>query len=100
MAAIGRHSRFAMHRRDGLPEQHRKKFVACAEPAEATLVHEDDLVDEGKQIGAMVDDHDGRKKLPVRPDAFFALEDSERPTGANQMHFFLEADRSTGTQTP
>jgi hypothetical protein len=48
VTAIGRHAHFAMHRRDGLPQQRRKKFVACAEPAEATLVHEDDLVHEGK----------------------------------------------------
>lgn len=45
-----------------------------------------------------VSDHDGTKKLSVRPDAFFTLEDSRRPAGANQAHFFLEADRSTETQ--
>ena len=45
-----------------------------------------------------VSDHDGQKKLSVRPDAFFTLEDSRRLPGANQAHFFLEADRSTETQ--
>ena len=31
----------------------------------------------------------------MRPDAFFGLEDSRRPEGANRTHFALEADRST-----
>jgi hypothetical protein len=39
------------------------------------------------------------EKIPIRPDAFFTLEDSRRPPGANQSHFFLEADRSTATHT-
>jgi hypothetical protein len=38
-----------------------------------------------------------REELPVRPDAFFTLEDTTRPAGQNQVHFFLEADRSTTT---
>ena len=39
---------------------------------------------------------DGEKrKLPVRPDAFFSLEDITSPNGQNQTHIFLEADRST-----
>ncbi len=36
-------------------------------------------------------------KLPIRPDAFFTLEDSRRTEGGNQVHYFLEADRSTTT---
>lgn len=36
-----------------------------------------------------------REKLPVRPDAFFTLEDTRRPEGRNRRHVFLEADRST-----
>lgn len=36
--------------------------------------------------------------LPVRPDAMFTLEDTRRPTGANRVHFFLEADRSSENQ--
>jgi hypothetical protein len=33
--------------------------------------------------------------LPVRPDAYFILQHTERPEGKNRLHFFLEADRST-----
>jgi hypothetical protein len=47
----------------------------------------------------VVRDRNGTHKLPIRPDAFFTIEDSRRPTGANRAHFFLEADRSTATQT-
>lgn len=39
------------------------------------------------------------RKLPVRPDGFFTLEDTTRPPGQNRVHFFLEADRSTTTHT-
>lgn len=38
-------------------------------------------------------------RLPIRPDAFFTLEDSRRPEGANRAHFALEADRSTTSHT-
>jgi hypothetical protein len=41
--------------------------------------------------------HDG--KLPIRPDAYFILQDSERPTGKNRSHFFLEADTGTMAHT-
>jgi len=34
-------------------------------------------------------------KLPIRPDAFFTIEDLRRPAGANHANFFLEADRAT-----
>ena len=34
-------------------------------------------------------------KLPVRPDAFFTLEETTNQTKQNQTHIFLEADRST-----
>jgi hypothetical protein len=34
-------------------------------------------------------------KLPVRPDAYFALQHAERPAGKNTFHFFLEADTGT-----
>jgi hypothetical protein len=43
--------------------------------------------------------HHGAVRLPIRPDAFFTLEDSRRPAAANRAHFFLEADRSTETQS-
>jgi hypothetical protein len=38
------------------------------------------------------------KNLPIRPDAFFTLEDSRRPEG-KYAHFALEADRSTANHT-
>ena len=37
----------------------------------------------------------GGMTLPVRPDAYFTLQDERRPSGKDQFHFFLEADRST-----
>ena len=37
----------------------------------------------------------GEPAIPVRPDAFFILQHTERPEGKNRIHFFLEADRST-----
>ncbi len=61
------------------------------------------LVDwrEGKELFdyVTVADHNGTNRLPIRPDAFFILEDSRRPAGQNRAPIFLEADRSTGTQT-
>ena len=55
---------------------------------------------EGRELHdtVTVDMVDGQRRLPVRPDAFFSLEDSRRSAGANRAHFFLEADRSTETQ--
>jgi len=46
-----------------------------------------------------VSERDGLRRLPIRPDAYFTIEDTRRPAGANRAHFFLEADRSTATQT-
>jgi hypothetical protein len=61
------------------------------------------LVDwrEGRELYDFVvaADHKGSGRLPVRPDAFFTIEDSRRPEGANRAHFALEADRSTANQT-
>ena len=56
---------------------------------------------EGRELSDYVSivNHSGIQKLPIRPDAFFTLEDSRRPEGSNRAHFFLEADRSTATQT-
>ncbi len=34
-------------------------------------------------------------KLPIRPDAYFVLQHTERPAGKNKLHFFLEADTGT-----
>ncbi len=39
------------------------------------------------------------QKLPIRPDAFFTIEDRGRLEGERRGHFFLEADRSTATHT-
>jgi len=39
-----------------------------------------------------------RIKLPVRPDAFFTLEEATRPDGNTPAHFFVEVDRRTTTQ--
>ena len=56
---------------------------------------------EGRELHdtVSVTDHTGVEHLPVRPDAFFTLEDARRSPGANRAWFFLEADRSTATQT-
>jgi hypothetical protein len=53
---------------------------------------------EGKDLfdSVTVFDHAGAVKLPIRPDAFFALQESEPDT--RQIHYFLEADRSTMSQ--
>jgi hypothetical protein len=44
-------------------------------------------------------DPKGTSRLAVRPDAFFTLQDSRRPEGANRANFALEADRSTTSQS-
>lgn len=56
---------------------------------------------EGRELydSVAVTDHDGIHKLPIRPDAFFSIEDSRRPAGENRAHRFLEADRSSVTHT-
>jgi hypothetical protein len=33
--------------------------------------------------------------IPIRPDAYFILKQTDRPEGKNRFHVFLEADRST-----
>jgi Replication-relaxation len=52
---------------------------------------------EGQELFDSVRDPGSGRRLPVRPDGFFTLEDTTRPTGRNRVHFFLEADRSTTT---
>ncbi len=60
------------------------------------------LVDwrEGRELfdTVLIVDHKGSASSPVRPDAFFSLEDSRRPAEANRTHFALEVDRSTESQ--
>ena len=57
--------------------------------------------EEGRGLfdSVIVTDHRGFIKLPVRPDAFFTLEDTRRDEGKNRFHFFLEIDRSTMPHT-
>jgi hypothetical protein len=52
---------------------------------------------EGKELfdSVVVRGSEGGKKLPVRPDAFFTLEDNRRDEEWNRFSFFLEIDRST-----
>src|SRR5580704_4931817 len=38
-------------------------------------------------------------KLPIRPDAYFVLQDPQRLAGRNKEHFFLEADTGTMAHT-
>ena len=54
---------------------------------------------EGKGLYESVTVHEAGEwvKLPVRPDAFFTLQDTSRPEERDPMGFFLEADRSTTT---
>ena len=56
---------------------------------------------EGRELhdSVTVAGHAGIHKLPIRPDAFFSIKDSRRATRIKRVHFFLEADRSTATQT-
>ena len=53
---------------------------------------------EGKDLydSVTIFDHAGAVKLPIRPDAFFTLQDGE--PDRRQIHYFLEADRSTMSQ--
>ncbi|HLJ48450.1 MAG TPA: replication-relaxation family protein [Bryobacteraceae bacterium] len=52
---------------------------------------------EGRELwdSVTVVERNSRVALPVRPDAFFTIEDTRRDPGSNRKHFFLEADRST-----
>jgi hypothetical protein len=56
---------------------------------------------EGQELfdSVSIREQGSERKLPVRPDGFFTLEDTTRPPGQNRVHFFLEADRSTTTHT-
>lgn len=55
---------------------------------------------EGRELFDSVSfaDDAGLVKLPVRPDAFFTLEDLRRMDSVKKISFFLEADRSTAAQ--
>lgn len=64
---------------------------------ELRLVH----WEEGRGLfeSVIVVDRQGFVNLPVRPDAFFTIEDTRRDDGQNRFHFFLEIDRSTMPHT-
>jgi hypothetical protein len=53
------------------------------------------LWQEGQVLHDSVPIRKGEPAVPVRPDAYFVLQHTERPEGKNQFHYFLEADRST-----
>ena len=50
---------------------------------------------EGPALWDSVVPRDSETAIPVRPDAYFILEHTERPEKKNAFHVFLEADRST-----
>ena len=54
---------------------------------------------EGQELydSVTVQEKNQRRKLPIRPDAFFALRDTDRLPEKDTLSFFLEADRSTTT---
>jgi hypothetical protein len=54
---------------------------------------------EGQELydSVTVQEKHERRKLPVRPDAFFTLRDTDRLPEKDTLSFFLEADRSTTT---
>lgn len=54
---------------------------------------------EGQELfdSVTIREHGRARRLPVRPDGFFVLQDTERPPERNTLPFFLEADRSTTT---
>jgi hypothetical protein len=73
-------------------------MLRLAEAAgEVRLVH----WEEGRGLfdSVIVVDRQGFLKLPIRPDAFFTIEDTRRDDGKNRFHFFLEIDRSTMPHT-
>ena len=59
-----------------------------------TWIEGEDLYD-----SVTIQDKQGQKnvalRIPVRPDAFFVLQDTSRPEGKNLLPVVLEADRST-----
>jgi hypothetical protein len=72
---------------------HHVRLQLAGRVGELHLVH----WEEGRGLfdAVMIADRHGLVKLPVRPDAFFTLEDTRRDEGQNRFHFFLEIDRST-----
>jgi hypothetical protein len=54
---------------------------------------------EGQQLWDTVPGPEGESTIPIRPDAYFVLRNSELPQGRQNVHVFLEADRSTMAHT-
>jgi hypothetical protein len=50
---------------------------------------------EGRALWDSVVARGGAAPIPVRPDAYFVLQDTRRPIRKDEVHVFLEADRST-----
>jgi hypothetical protein len=67
------------------------RLLLLTKPGPIKIVH----WQEGPALWDSVVARTGEPALPVRPDAYFVLQHTERPEGKNRVHFFLEADRST-----
>jgi hypothetical protein len=53
--------------------------------------------DQELRDAVVVEHADHRERIPVCPDAYFALRLTNEPQGSSRIHVFLEADRSTMT---
>jgi len=54
---------------------------------------------EGTPLWDTIPAGDGAPAIPIRPDSYFVLTNSEVPEGKKTIHVFLEADRSTMAHT-
>jgi hypothetical protein len=54
---------------------------------------------EGQALWDTAPGPDRETAVPIRPDSYFVLKDSESPKGKEMVHVFLEADRSTMAHT-
>jgi hypothetical protein len=55
---------FAAHGGNGFANEQWKKFVARTSAPDASLVHENNLIDRCKEIRSVIDDHDRHTALP------------------------------------
>jgi hypothetical protein len=56
--------------RRNAPKERGKQFVTCTGATHPTLVHENNLVDQRKKTGSVIDDHDRHISLPEHLDSF------------------------------
>ena len=56
--------------RRSAPKERGKQFVTCASATDAALMHENNLVDQRKKTGSVIDDHDRHISLPEHLDGF------------------------------